>query len=191
MSSGDLDTFSVTPADTFAAAPTALRGPAPPPGVPSPQGATTEQFRAILVPNANTHSLTYVLSGFDYFELASVSADVNTFGAAADVTMTLELGDPSGKTFTKNATGAKIARFRNGEVTFARFLPDTSSLPGPQSDTIIQSGAPIIVQAPGDFVRVTASDPGARVRALRLWVWDARTQIRLPGAIRPVRVRAV
>jgi hypothetical protein len=113
------------------------------------------------------------------------------FGAAGDVTMTLELGDQTGRTFTKNATGAKIAQFSNGEVTFARFLPDTSTLPGPLSPQILQTGAPIIVRAPGDVVRVVASDAGALVTEMRLWVWDMRTKITFPPPIRPVRVRAV
>lgn len=183
--------FELSYADVSAALAASLRGPSPPPGVGTPQGATTEGFRAIVVPNASTHSLSYVLSGFDYFELASVSADVNTFGAAGPVGVTLELGDQSGRTFTKNATGATIEQFAFGEVTFARYLPDTSTLPGPQSRQILQTGAPIIVQAPGDVVRVVADDNGARVTEMRLWVWDMRTKIKFPPPIRPVRVRAV
>jgi hypothetical protein len=186
-----LSDFELSFSDVAPPLAASLRGPSPPAGVGSPQGATTEAFRAIIVPDAGTHSLTYVLSGFDYFELASVSADVNTFGAAGDVTLTLELGDQTGRTFTKNATGAQIAQFSNGEVTFARFLPDTSTLPGPLSPQILQTGAPIIVQAPGDTVRVVASDAGALVTEMRLWVWDMRTKITFPRPIRPVRVAAV
>jgi hypothetical protein len=186
-----LSDFELNYSDTAAALSSALRGPSPPAGVGSPQGVTTESFRAIVVPNAGLPSLTYVLSGFDYFELASVSADIDAGGAGADVTVTLELGDATGRTFTKNATGAKIAQFFTGEVTFARFLPDTSTLPGPQSTQILQTGAPIIVQAPGDVVRVVANDAGARVTELRLWVWEMRTKITFPRPIRPVRVTAV
>jgi hypothetical protein len=162
-----LSDFELSFSDVAAPLAASLRGPSPPAGIGSPQGATTEAFRAIIVP------------------------DVDTFGAAGDVTMTLELGDQTGRTFTKNATGAKIAQFSNGEVTFARFLPDTSTLPGPLSPQILQTGAPIIVQAPGDVVRVVASDAGALVTEMRLWVWDMRTKITFPPPIRPVRVRAV
>lgn len=183
--------FELTFTDVSALQVASLRGPSAPAAVGSPQGATTEGFRAIVVPNGNTFSLAYVLSGFDYFELASVSASVDTFGAAGDVTMTLELADQTGRTFTKNATGAKIVQFANGEVTFARFLPDTSTLPGPLSTHILQTGAPIIVQAPGDIVRVVADDTGALVTEMRLWVWDMRTKIKFPAPIRPVRVPAV
>jgi hypothetical protein len=144
-----LSDFELNYSDTAAALSSALRGPSPPAGVGSPQGVTTESFRAIVVPNAGLPSLTYVLSG------------------------------------------AKIAQFFTGEVTFARFLPDTSTLPGPQSTQILQTGAPIIVQAPGDVVRVVANDAGARVTELRLWVWDMRTKITFPRPIRPVRVTAV
>jgi hypothetical protein len=96
---------------------------------------TTESFRAIVVPDAGLPSLTYVLSGFDYFELASVSADIDAGGAGADVTVTLELGDATGRTFTKNATGAKIAQFsRRSHVRAVPARHEHASRPAVNAD---------------------------------------------------------
>lgn len=187
--SGDELAFEAVP--VLEAAPATIRGPSPAPGLLLPQGSSMESFRAIVVPNGSSNRLTYTLSGWDYFELASVSADVKTFGAAGDVRVTLELQNASGQTFIKNATGAKIAQFSNGEVTFARYLPDTSTLPGPTSQAILQTGAPIIVMTPGDRISVAADDAGARVVQVRLWVWDARGDIRVPPPPLPLRMRAV
>lgn len=157
------------------------------PGTRWPRGAGNELFRAILAPSDATGNASYTLSGLDYLEIVSVSATVDTSAAGAATPVSFELLDASGARFAMNQTGATLATGLVGEVTFASYLPDSSTFPTPISPDFIQSGMPIVLLEPGTRVVVSAKDPGAVVTQARIWAWDANTgmsDLSIPPAIR-------
>lgn len=157
------------------------------PGTAWPHGLGNEAFRAIVVPNDPTGRGVYTLSGLDFLEVVSVSATVDTSGAGAATAVAYELWDQSGIRFAINQTGATLATGLQGEVTFASYLPDSSTFPTPISPDFIQSGMPIILLSPGTQIVVRATDPGAIVTQARIWAWDATvgmTDLSIPPATR-------
>jgi len=153
-----------------------------------PNWADQDRFRLIQTPINAAGTGTYTLSGIEFLDLISVSATVDTTAAGAPTVVRMRLLDPSGAPMITNQSGSTLDPGITGEITFASYLPDSSTFPAPISGSFIQTGSPLVAMSPGTSIEIEALDPGAVVTQARIWAWDMAHDLKWPGAVPAYRL---
>lgn len=148
--------------------------------------SASQALRAIVPNDPAGGPGVYTLSGQETIIVESLSADVDASAAANDTQVQVDLSDPTGLLLARVRSVSAIQAGSTGQATFAPQLADTASLPPPISGTNIQAALFSTTIQPLSTIAVTATEPGAVVTQVRLWVIDATDQ---PGEVKPFPYR--
>lgn len=120
--------------------------------------------------NGSTNSVAYTLSGTEMLRVESVSADVDTTGAAADSFGDVIYRDASAFLIARSRSSASLFQGSAWIMTWAPQLPDTFVLGNQGLVPVATTGLADTLVPPGGTITVTASDAGAKITQARLWV---------------------
>lgn len=115
---------------------------------------------------------TYRLGGTQMVRIESVSLTIDTTGAGSSSYAVVTFQTQDGQTLGTSQTSPFIDVNEIATVTLAPNLPDTITLSDEDISNLNQSGLVDTILTPLCTVTATASDPGAIVTAMRLWVDD-------------------
>lgn len=149
----------------------------------------TAQALRVIVPNDPVGGPgVYTLAGVDTFTVELLSADVDTTGAGNPTQVQVDLTDPTGLLLARVRSVAMIDPGIIGQATFGPALVDSASLPPPVSGTNIQAALFGTIVQPLCTITVTATEPGALITQVRLWVNDATDA---PGEVTPLPYKLI